>query len=71
MHAAGRPGQLEVVDVDHEEQLQLAVEVAGRPLRTNWSESDTFDMLVALLFPQRTGVRVSIEGPVQAEDRVP
>ena len=53
-------GQLEVVDVDHEEELQVGVVKTRAPF-CNSLKTDAQDMLLAMLLPLPPGIWVSVK----------
>eukprot|EP00972_Heterocapsa_arctica_P045098 6658501-Heterocapsa_arctica.AAC.1 len=57
-HVASGSREFEVVNVDHQMQFKLMVDVARRPLLRDGEEAQGAHVLVAMLLPESTAVRV-------------
>jgi hypothetical protein len=61
-HVVTGAGKFEIVDINHQVQLERTVEVARRPLLRDGQESNCSNMLVTMLFPEGPAVRMAIKG---------
>ena len=56
------PRKLEVVDLDNQQQVQVVIEEATRPLFTKQSEATRTNTLCTMVLPKSTGLRMTIQG---------